>query len=306
MSEGQVAPTGRLPARDGNPDGGNTPIVMAFPQTRQTLIRRITSQGSDDDWRQFLNDYWGPICGFASRRAGLSFEDAEDVASKTFEALLTNNLLARWQDQPSAKLRTLLCSVVQNVLSNRARVEIGRKRLLKRHAEQGGTEGTLPVGDAAEVSPEQADIFYVAWVEQLLRETIDTLLGQLHREGKGDYFRVLYGRICEQMTVPQISEALGIKTTSIENYYKAAKKRLADELKDRMRAHVVRYCDDAQVSEEFRLEWEQLAEHLRGHGGFERAIKQCFDESSLRPTRKTRSDSFLKAQRQFRQATQEA
>ena len=52
---------------------------MAFPETRQTLIQRLATTSSQDDWRQFLNDYWGPVCRFAALRASLSPADAEDV-----------------------------------------------------------------------------------------------------------------------------------------------------------------------------------------------------------------------------------
>ena len=38
---------------------------MAFPDTRQTLIQRLATTSGEDDWRQFLNDYWGPVCRFA-------------------------------------------------------------------------------------------------------------------------------------------------------------------------------------------------------------------------------------------------
>ena len=66
---------------------------MTFPETRQTLIQRLATTSGEDDWRQFLNDYWGPVCRFAAVRASLSATDAEDIASLTFEAILTNRLL---------------------------------------------------------------------------------------------------------------------------------------------------------------------------------------------------------------------
>src|SRR4051812_25206440 len=110
---------------------------MSFPETRQTLIQRIANQAGEDDWRTFMIDYWGPVCRFAAGRASLTDADAEDVASQTFEILLTSQLLARWTSNRSAKLRTLLCSVVRKVLANRARVSVGRERILKMLSDQG-------------------------------------------------------------------------------------------------------------------------------------------------------------------------
>lgn len=104
---------------------------MNFPETRNTLIQRIVTTNEEDAWRQFMEDYWRPVCRFASRWGRLSVEDSEDVASVVFEALIVSRLLERRNVNPSAKLRTLLCSVTRNVLSNRARVASGRERLVR-------------------------------------------------------------------------------------------------------------------------------------------------------------------------------
>ena len=64
------------------------------------------------------------------RWGGLSLADAEDVAAATFQAIVEDSLLARWQEQRAARLRTLLCAVARNLMANRARVEQGRKRIL--------------------------------------------------------------------------------------------------------------------------------------------------------------------------------
>ncbi len=69
---------------------------MSFPQTSKTLIFRVVTEGNERDWHQFLSDYWLPVCRFAQQRAKLGIEDAEDVASETFEAILRNQLLKRW------------------------------------------------------------------------------------------------------------------------------------------------------------------------------------------------------------------
>jgi pimeloyl-ACP methyl ester carboxylesterase len=109
---------------------------MVFPPTLLTLIERLAGGGEEADWREFLRDYWGPVCRFARQRGSLTVDDAEDVASETLEAIVKNNLLARWSANRSAKLRTLICAVVRNILSNRARVETGRDRLIQDHRGQ--------------------------------------------------------------------------------------------------------------------------------------------------------------------------
>src|SRR4051812_12709220 len=110
-----------------------TSAIMSFPQTRPTLIQRLATHGNEPDWQAFLADYWRPVCRFAWHYGQCSWQDAEDVASQTFLAIVQQELLARWVSAHSAKLRTLLCTVVRNVLANRARVQAGRARILRDH-----------------------------------------------------------------------------------------------------------------------------------------------------------------------------
>jgi RNA polymerase sigma factor (sigma-70 family) len=259
---------------------------MAFPDTPKTLIQRLSATGAEADWRQFMNDYWGPICRFAAARASLPQADAEDVASLTFEALLTNRLLARWVLNRSAKLRTLLCSVVRNILSNRARVHSGRERILRELSEEADPGRSFQSIDSPE---DQIDAFYAAWVADMLERAVESLMDEYHAAGKGDYFRVLYGRICEEMTMPEIAENLGIPLTSVENYFKAARKRLADELEEQVRDHVSRYCPKDDLGDEWASEWSRLGEHLKTHGGLEEVLRRASSGHDMFATRKRKA-----------------
>ena len=60
---------------------------MGFPETSLTLVQRLASGGSEEDWRSFLHDYWGPICRFARRHGAANLHEAEDIASEVFEVL---------------------------------------------------------------------------------------------------------------------------------------------------------------------------------------------------------------------------
>ena len=181
---------------------------MSFPQTSKTLIFRVVTEGNERDWHRFLSDYWLPVCRFAQQRAKLGIEDAEDVASETFEAILRNQLLKRWVADRSSKLRTLLCTVVRHVLGNHARVQKGRQRLLAENAAELLSRADLPTIKAMDEPAKYIDEFYAAWVEGLLLQVVETLMAEYHQTGKGDYFRVLHGRVCERMTNPQIANRL--------------------------------------------------------------------------------------------------
>ncbi|HEW78661.1 MAG TPA: sigma-70 family RNA polymerase sigma factor [Phycisphaerales bacterium] len=253
---------------------------MSFPQTSKTLIFRVVTEGNERDWHQFLSDYWLPVCRFAQQRAKLGIEDAEDVASETFEAILRNQLLQRWVVDRSSKLRTLLCTVVRHILGNRARVQKGRQRLLAENAAELLARADLPTIKAMDEPAEYVDEFYAAWVEGILLQAVEALMTEYHQTGKGDYFRVLHGRVCEQMTNPQIAKALGIKKTDAENYYKAARKRLAAKLRELVDEHNQRYCQPQEADDEFNSEWGRIGQYLKDHGGLEQAITKVYESTA--------------------------
>jgi DNA-directed RNA polymerase specialized sigma24 family protein len=184
-------------------------VVMSFPETHDTLVFRVAAKGDERAWRQFLSDYWLPVCRFAQQRANLGVEDAEDVASETFVAILRNQLLQRWVANRSAKLRTLLCTVVRHILSKRARLQKGRRRLLGENLRELLGRTDLPTIKVVDKGVEHIEEFYAAWVESILLQALESLMREYEHRGKVDYFRVLHRRVCEKMTAPQVSRALG-------------------------------------------------------------------------------------------------
>lgn len=254
---------------------------MSFPETRHTLIQRLAAGGQDSDWQAFMDDYWGPVCRFAKWKGNLTHEDAEDVASLTFEALLKSRLLQRWTEVRFARLRTLLCSVVRNVLSNRTRVVVAREKVVREHGGMLDRYVVLSESETDDAPQDQLDAFYAAWVDDVLHNVIEGLLVEYNRIGKGDYFRVLYGRLCEGLTVPEIADALKMNLTSAENYLRHMRQQLADRLQEVVRARVLRYSTPVGLETDFAAEWNQLGEFLQSRGGIEDVIRRLYLESEL-------------------------
>ncbi len=252
---------------------------MSFPKTRHTLIQRLATGGQEADWRDFMDDYWGPVCRFARWKGNLSHEDAEDVASAVFEALLKSRLLERWSEVPSARLRTLMCSVVRNILSNRFRVSHGREHLLEEHGGKLDRYLEWSEIEAADAPRDQLDAFYAAWVDDLLQSVLELLLTEYNGSGRGDYFRVLYGRICDELTVPEIAEALQIKLTAAENYLRHMRQKLTERLQESVRTYVVRYSAEGDFEPEFTAEWTQLGAFLERFGGLEAVVRRLYQEA---------------------------
>jgi hypothetical protein len=172
-------------------------------------------------------------------------------------------------------------------------VGLGRQRLLHEFAEHGSPNCTIRFGEPSEVSAEDGDTFYSAWVHQLLHQTVEGLMLDLHKEGKGDYFRVLYSRLCEMMTNRDVSELLGIKLTTVENHFRAAKKRLATALEEQVRCHVERYAKLDQFDGEFLSEWGRMGDYLKQHGGLESAVEHAYRELPSATSVPERSSSFI-------------
>jgi RNA polymerase sigma factor (sigma-70 family) len=260
---------------------------MAFPQTQLTLIQRLASGGSDEDWRRFLSDYWGPVCRFALHWGAKNLDDAEEVASHTIVVIWENQLLARWMSNRAAKLRSLLCAVVRNVLSNWSRVRAGRQRLSE--------ELVRRLEEYSQTRDEQSDAFYAAWVDDVIQQAVASLAAEYYRNNQGDYVRVLYGRLCERLTIADVAEALAISPSKVDYYFCHARERLSGRLEAIVRRQVERYCSPDEAGEEFRLEWGLLGRFLSEHGGLEEAVRRAYDTLDPVRTRRRRATGLTKA-----------
>jgi RNA polymerase sigma factor (sigma-70 family) len=260
---------------------------MSFPQTRLTLVQRLVSGGTEEDWQIFLKDYWGPVCRFSLRFGARNLDEAEDAASETFEVLWQQRLLVRWVSNRSAKLRTLLCTVVRNILSHRNRVRASREGRLAdvaRHFE-----------DLKGTSDEQADAFYAAWVEDIAQQAVESMAGDYCRNGQADYVRVLYGRLCQGMTIAKAAEALELSPAVVDHYFRHARERLAEKLEQLIRRQVLGYCPAEEAEEEFAAEWQRLGQYLTDHGGLDAAVRAAYGLLDPVQARRQHTVGFTKA-----------
>lgn len=241
---------------------------MSFPQTQLTLIQKLASEGSEEDWCRFLRDYHGPICRFALRFGAGNLDEAEDIASQTFEVLWESRLLARWVVNRAAKLRSLLCGIVRKILANRERVRAGRERLepeLLAHFER-----------LANARDSEVERFYAAWVEDVVQKSVEAMAMDYYSSSKGDYVRVFYGRLCQGLSLAQLAESLQLSAAQVDHYFRHARDRLSKKLEELVREQVLRYCGPDEAGEEVAGEWARLGQYLREHGGLEQAVEQAY------------------------------
>lgn len=270
---------------------------MSFPETRPTLIQRIATDNREADWQEFLSDYWRPICRFAARWGNLSFDDAEDVASATFEILVSKDLLSSWASKPAAKLRSLLCQIIRNLLSNQSRVNRRRQELLKENVAALKKMDGIYIDEAVECR-EVTDAFFETWVDEVVQEAVDALFLQCQSFGQADVFRVLHGRVCEQLSVQEIAQCLNISPDTAHRYFKQGRKQLDESLRQSVQSRVEKYAAPQDVKSEFEAEWQALSESLMRRGGLESALQQsnAGDEKSELKLREQRSISLILSQ----------
>ena len=216
----------------------------------------------------------------------ITIDDAEDVASSTFEVVIRNNLLARWVANRRSKLRTVMCSVVRKVLANHSRKRSNSERTFD------PTE--FDVADELAEPQDVIDAFYVEWAEERLQSAVESLLRDYHRDGRGDYFRVLYGRICEGMAAAEVAECLSLSVTKSENYFKHARRQLSNRVKNLVREEANRYSPADDAAAEFEREWGRLGDFLQSRGGLEQAIRTSYEDFNTEDLKRRAKSSMTK------------
>jgi hypothetical protein len=130
--------------------------------------------------------------------------------------------------------------------------------------------------DADQVSNQQIDAFYAAWVEDVVQHAVEALAAEYCRKGQADYVRVLYGRLCQGMTIAESAEALEISTAAVDHYFRHTKEQLSVKLEQLVRRQVQSYCPEEDAEAEFAAEWGRLGQYLLEHGGLDEAVRQAY------------------------------
>jgi hypothetical protein len=142
---------------------------------------------------------------------------------------------------------------------------------------------------------EQVDAFYAAWVEDIVEQAVESMAGDYCRNGQADYVRVLYGRLCQGMTIAKAAEALQLSPAVVDHYFRHAREQLSEKLKQRIRRQVQGYCPAEEAEQEFAAEWQRLGQYLADHGGLDEAVRQAYHLLDPVQARQQRAAGFTKA-----------
>ena len=109
------------------------------------------------------------------------------------------------------------------------------------------------------------------------RRAVESIAAQYYREAKGDYVRVLYGRLCQRLSIAELAGALEIQPSAVDNYFRHARQRLADALQALLRQQIDSYAAAEEAEQEFQVEWQQVGAYLSDHGGLEEAVRRTYE-----------------------------
>jgi hypothetical protein len=123
----------------------------------------------------------------------------------------------------------------------------------------------------------RTDGFYAAWVEDVVQQAVESLAAEYLLRGRGDYVRVLYSRVCEELSVAEVAQALDIKPTDVVNYFRHTRQQLSERLEQLVRQQVSRYSPSEEIDSEFQEEWQRLGDYLADQGGLEKALRRTYE-----------------------------
>lgn len=180
---------------------------MNFPDTRWTLIAKLTSPGQTEEALGSLcRGYWQSVYAFL-RREGRTHEDAQDIAQGFFMVVLRNDLFQR-ADRNTGRLRSFLVAALKHHLQNQRRVDTAGKR--------NGGLAPVPLG-APEVMAQverlacqcatPAEAFDRAWLWTLLGRVLDGLGEEYRAAGKQAVFEAALPWVMGDADAPQADPA---------------------------------------------------------------------------------------------------
>jgi RNA polymerase sigma-70 factor (ECF subfamily) len=202
-------------------DGGGA-HEGSFPTTQWALIDRAReedSQGRRPALDELLRCYWPALrVHLLIRRAG-SPDEIDDLLQGFITSRILDSNLVATATPSRGKFRTLLLTSLDRYVIDQRRRASAQKRDRAREVSlvDAGADG-LPVDSA---SPAASHEFDVAWVRQVLRQSVDRLRLECDRQHRIDLWKLFDARIlrpaiddAEPVAYEQLVAELGYKSPS--------------------------------------------------------------------------------------------
>lgn len=179
-------------------------ILKMFPETPQTLLKKIADLANGDDaavWLEFVELYTPPLRHFIHTVSGtLSESEAEETVQDVF-VRLTDVLRAGGIDRRKGRFRDYLAATTRRLLIDRFRSERARLACLERQPQDGYGRSTLADADPGELVD-------AAWKVAARRAAIEHVLTQTAVSEQSK--RIYRALAIEQRAMKEVAESFGV------------------------------------------------------------------------------------------------
>ena len=223
---------------DSTEDSPTLPGV--FPDTRWTMVLRAAGEGGSHDSRRAMEDlccaYWRPVY-VASRRHGLSHEDAEDLTQTFFADLVATNSIHRVSPD-AGRLRWFLQASLRHHLSHWRDRAMAAKRGGGREPlrlDMSGAENYYHLIPADKLTPEV--LYDRHWMLALMDRAMATLSDEQSSRGRSAFFASVRPALTAEGT-GSCYAAIAAEHGLTEAAVKMAVVRLRTRLREIIRAEI--------------------------------------------------------------------
>lgn len=145
--------------------------MPSAPETRNSLIVRLSDAADSDAWEDFVATYRPVIFRLAVAR-GLQFSDADDLAQQVLVSVADR--ISDWEADPKrARFRTWLARVVRNAAVN----AVTRR---KQDRGRGGTSALILINGRAADDCSDEQVFDMEWRREALRVASEQIRDEFH------------------------------------------------------------------------------------------------------------------------------
>jgi RNA polymerase sigma-70 factor (ECF subfamily) len=190
------------------------------PQRTSTSLIAGVQAHDEGAWQRLVNLY-GPLVYYWCRRAGISPQDAGDVAQEVFRSA-SSAIAAFHKSSNGGTLRGWLHAITKNKICDHYRARSVRVEAL------GGTDAQqvlLQVPAANELEADSAPA-----VSALLRRALDQVRGDFNDQT----WQCFYRGVIEERDAGDIAEELGISPNAVRKAKARVLQRLREELGERL------------------------------------------------------------------------
>ena len=175
-----------------------TPDTEAFPSTNWLHIEELKDADSSI-YQDLINHlalrYWRPVYWFL-RKKGFPCHAAKDLTQDFFCEIVLQKKIFQKADKRKGRLRTFLLSCLTHFTANYHRKEASQKnRPVQPLVPLDALTESSNLLKSSELSPEQT--YHIAWVQQLLQETLEQVKSYCCRNGQSVHWDVFYAHFLQ-------------------------------------------------------------------------------------------------------------